>query len=117
MNETWEFISRSVTIGAGATATIDLWALLLKRFGVSSLDSAFLGRWLGHLFDGQWSHVYGEWHDAVTQEIYDDRIRRALEERPKRASMADQVDFNRLRQEDCKHIDVPRHRAVPNAVS
>jgi len=43
-------------MGAGATATIDLWALLLKQFGVSSLNFAFLGRWLAHLFDGRWSH-------------------------------------------------------------
>jgi len=44
-------------IGAGATATIDLWALLLKQFGVPSLNFAFLGRWLGHLLHGRWSHA------------------------------------------------------------
>jgi len=56
MNRTWEFVLRSLMIGAGATALIDLWALLLKLFGVSSLKFALLGRWLGHLFDGRWSH-------------------------------------------------------------
>ena len=57
MNRTSEFVLRSLIIGAGATALIDLWAILLKRLGVSSLNFAFLGRWLGHLFDdGRWSH-------------------------------------------------------------
>ena len=56
MNRTSEFVLRSLIIGAGATALIDLWALLLKLLGVSSLNFAFLGRWLGHLFDGRWSH-------------------------------------------------------------
>ncbi len=35
---------------------IDLWAFLLKRFGISSLNFAFLGRWIGHLPDGRWTH-------------------------------------------------------------
>ena len=56
MDQTLELWFRSVIIGAGATAVIDLWALLLKRLGVSSLDFAFLGRWLGHPLDGQWTH-------------------------------------------------------------
>jgi hypothetical protein len=43
-------------IGAGATAIIDVWALLLKQFGILSLNLAFLGRWVGHLFAGRWKH-------------------------------------------------------------
>lgn len=35
---------------------MDLWALLLKRFGIPSLNYAFLGRWIGNLPKGKWSH-------------------------------------------------------------
>jgi hypothetical protein len=56
MNATSEFVLRSFLIGAGATAIIDLWALLLKQFGIPSLSFAFLGRWLGHVFAGRWKH-------------------------------------------------------------
>ena len=56
MNATPEFVLRSFMIGAGATAIIDLWALLLKQFGIPSLSFALLGRWLGHLFAGRWKH-------------------------------------------------------------
>lgn len=56
MNAASEFVLRSFLIGCGATAVIDLWALLLKQFGIPSLSFAFLGRWLGHLFAGRWKH-------------------------------------------------------------
>jgi hypothetical protein len=45
-----------VLIGAGATLTMDVWAALLRRFGVPSLDFALLGRWIGHLARGRWRH-------------------------------------------------------------
>lgn len=51
-----EFLVRAVVIGVGATVVMDLWALLLRQLGVPSLDFAMLGRWLGHLGDGQWAH-------------------------------------------------------------
>lgn len=56
MNTTIEFALRSLVIGAGATLTMDLWAAILRRFGVPSLDFAFLGRWIGHMPEGQWRH-------------------------------------------------------------
>ncbi len=56
MNERLELVVRIVLIGAGATLVMDLWALLLKQFGVPSLNFAFLGRWLGHLPERQWIH-------------------------------------------------------------
>lgn len=56
MNERVEFALRTVLIGAGATVVMDAWALLLRRFGVPSLDFALLGRWIGHLPEGQWVH-------------------------------------------------------------
>lgn len=57
MNATFEFVIRSILIGTGATATIDIWAALLKRFGVASLNFALLGRWIGHLRRGRWLHT------------------------------------------------------------
>jgi hypothetical protein len=56
MNEKVEFISRFVLIGVGATIVMDLWALLLRQFGIPSLNFALLGRWLGHLPEGRWIH-------------------------------------------------------------
>lgn len=56
MSKTIEFIVRSIVIGAGATAIMDLWAAVLRRFGVPSLNFAFLGRWIGHLPRGRWLH-------------------------------------------------------------
>ena len=56
MNRIAEFVLRSVLIGAGATLVMDGWALLLRQFGVPSLNFAFLGRWIGHLPRGTWAH-------------------------------------------------------------
>lgn len=56
MTDTLEFITRSVILGAGATGIMDAWAAVLRRFGVPSLNLAFLGRWLGHLRKGRWRH-------------------------------------------------------------
>ena len=51
-----EFATRAILIGAGATALMDVWGLLLKRFGIPPLNYAFLGRWIGHLPRGRWRH-------------------------------------------------------------
>lgn len=51
-----EGVRRAVVIGIGATLVMDLWAWVLRRFGIPSLDFALLGRWLGHLRQGQWQH-------------------------------------------------------------
>lgn len=51
-----ELFIRSIVIGVGATLTMDLWAAVLRRFGVPSLDLALLGRWVGHFRHGQWLH-------------------------------------------------------------
>jgi hypothetical protein len=56
MNTTVEFAMRGIFIGAGATLLIDAWAVLLRRFGVASLNFALLGRWLGHLPRGRFLH-------------------------------------------------------------
>ena len=57
MSETFEFARRAVLIGAGATLAMDVWAALLRQFGVPSLNIDFLGRWIGHLACGHWMHV------------------------------------------------------------
>ncbi|WP_394848513.1 DUF2938 domain-containing protein [Pendulispora brunnea] len=52
-----EWVARAALIGIGATLTMDLWAIFLKRaFGVLSLDYGMLGRWLGHLPSGRLVH-------------------------------------------------------------
>lgn len=56
MSEPVEFVLRTVLIGAGATLVMDGWALLLRQFGIPSLNFAFLGRWIGHLLQGQGTH-------------------------------------------------------------
>jgi hypothetical protein len=47
MSHTSEFILHVVFIGVGATIVMDLWALLLRQFGIPSLNFAFVGRWIG----------------------------------------------------------------------
>ncbi len=44
-------------IGIGATAVMDLWLSLLRRLGVQTLNIAFIGRWVGHLFRGRFAHA------------------------------------------------------------
>ncbi len=56
MSETVEFVVRSVVVGVGATLTMDVWAAVLRRFGVPSLDFGLLGRFIGHLPEGRWFH-------------------------------------------------------------
>lgn len=56
MSVTVEFIVRAFLLGVGATMVMDVWALLIRQFGVKSLDFALLGRWIGHLPQGRWIH-------------------------------------------------------------
>lgn len=44
-------------IGIGATVVMDVWLTFLKRMGVQTLDFAFIGRWVGHLFRGRFAHA------------------------------------------------------------
>lgn len=57
MSHTLEFGLRAILIGAGATIVMDVWAFLLRRLGIPSLNFALLGRWLGHLPRGTWRHA------------------------------------------------------------
>lgn len=56
MNPVLEYSVRSMLIGVGATLTMDLWAAVLRRFGIPSLRFEFLGRWVGHLARGRFMH-------------------------------------------------------------
>lgn len=56
MTDKIEAVVRTVLIGGGATVLMDVWAAVLRKLGVPSLNFAFLGRWIGHLPDGQLFH-------------------------------------------------------------
>ncbi|WP_431822848.1 DUF2938 domain-containing protein [Burkholderia sp. F1] len=58
MNDTADVLLRLLTIGAGGTLVMDLWALFRRRvFGIPSLDYALVGRWLGHMAGGRFRHA------------------------------------------------------------
>lgn len=46
-------LMHGLVIGAVATVVIDLWALVLKSFGLPTANWAMIGRWLGHMPRGQ----------------------------------------------------------------
>ena len=50
-------ITNIALIGIGATVVMDVWLTLLKRMGVQTLNFAFIGRWVGHLFRGKFVHA------------------------------------------------------------
>jgi hypothetical protein len=43
-------------VGAGATAMLDAWQLLLKQAGVPASSYVLVGRWVGHLTRGRLAH-------------------------------------------------------------
>jgi hypothetical protein len=52
-----EFIIRSIIIGAGATALLDIWNLILKQFfNVPLPNWAMVGRWFSHAATGTFVH-------------------------------------------------------------
>lgn len=52
-----ETLARITWIGVGATAILDAWNFVQRRFGVPTLNFAMLGRWIGGMRKGQWLHV------------------------------------------------------------
>lgn len=50
-------LARIALIGAGATALMDLWLLLLKRLHIPTLDFGLIGRWAGHVLQGRFAHA------------------------------------------------------------
>lgn len=57
MNDIAEFTIRAFMIGAGATAVMDLWALLAARLlGFQPANYGLVGRWIGHMPRGRFAH-------------------------------------------------------------
>ncbi|WP_207481777.1 DUF2938 domain-containing protein [Arenibaculum pallidiluteum] len=57
MSDVLTFTMAALLIGGGATAFMDLWAALQRRLlGVPSLNYALVGRWIGHLLRGRFTH-------------------------------------------------------------
>ena len=56
MTPSLQDLLRVALIGIGATAVMDLWLWCLKRAGLPGLHMAFIGRWVGHVLRGTWSH-------------------------------------------------------------
>jgi len=52
-----DYLIQAIPIGAGATATMDLWAIARRRlFNAPLPDYGLVGRWLGHMKDGRFRH-------------------------------------------------------------
>lgn len=47
---------QALCLGIGATIVLDIWLLILKIFNVPTLNFAFLGRWVGWIFQGKLVH-------------------------------------------------------------
>src|SRR5450830_1966154 len=58
MHTGWQLTADALAIGIGATIEMDLWAAALKRFWcLPSLNYAMVGRWIGHLPRGVFTHT------------------------------------------------------------
>jgi Protein of unknown function (DUF2938) len=53
----FDYLTYAILIGAGATAAMDLWAIVRQRvFGVPALSYGLVGRWLAYLTHGKFRH-------------------------------------------------------------
>ncbi|ETN96581.1 DUF2938 domain-containing protein [Zhouia amylolytica] len=50
-------IAQTILIGIGATLTMDLYSLVLKAFGIKTLNYRYVGRWIGHFPKGNFFHT------------------------------------------------------------
>lgn len=65
-----EFIIRAIIIGAGATALLDIWNIILKHaFKVPPPNWAMVGRWFSHTTKGQFVHESIGKAPAVNHEL------------------------------------------------
>jgi hypothetical protein len=46
-----------ILVGAAATAVMDLWQLILSRFGQPATDWRLVGRWVGQMPKGRFAHA------------------------------------------------------------
>ena len=57
MENAMHLIFNGVIVGIGATAQLDLWAIFQRKFfSIPSPNWCFVGRWVGYLPRGQFSH-------------------------------------------------------------
>jgi hypothetical protein len=57
MNYVVEVVTRTLLIGVGATAVMDVWAVAARRaFDIPTSDWAMVGRWAGHFPQGRFKH-------------------------------------------------------------
>ena len=47
---------QALCLGIGATVIMDIWLLILKLFKIPTLNFAFLGRWVGWIFQSKFIH-------------------------------------------------------------
>lgn len=59
MNEALWIACRILFAGVGATLGMDAWGMLLRRFGIPSLDLGLLGRWVAGTVRGRFLHRDG----------------------------------------------------------
>jgi hypothetical protein len=52
-----ELVARGALMGVAGSALMDAWSLALRRgLGITTLDYALLGRWIGHMARGRFRH-------------------------------------------------------------
>lgn len=57
MTAVLEIVIRGTVMGIAGAALMDAWGFLLRRgFGIPTLDYAMLGRWIGHMTRGRFTH-------------------------------------------------------------
>lgn len=58
MNTETAYFVGAIVVGLGATLSMDLWALFLKRlFGIPLANYCLVGRWLRHMPEGTFRHA------------------------------------------------------------
>ncbi len=50
-------VFQTLLVGILATAVMDVWLLLLQRLGVPTAGFAMVGRWVGHMARGRFTHA------------------------------------------------------------
>ncbi|MGH8050835.1 MAG: DUF2938 domain-containing protein [Arenimonas sp.] len=61
-------LGRVFLIGLGATAVMDIWLLMLTRFGQPFAGFGLIGRWVGHMPRGRFVHASIAQAEPVTNE-------------------------------------------------
>ncbi|WP_151636112.1 DUF2938 domain-containing protein [Noviherbaspirillum aerium] len=53
-----DYLTSAVIIGAGATAVMDVWAIIRQRLlGLAPPNYGLVGRWIGHMPQGRFRHA------------------------------------------------------------